>query len=178
MGNKKKELIMVPLEYANAVFPACSVKQKMIDYCKGVDEAKGLSFEYSLGLGHDFEFDLHTKNKAKYFTKHEIRISHDGIPVRVFVGYTLDSVWEKFVNFVDEIKKQKHKMTITTDLEFGQTVYFKNDPEWTPYIVTGVKASPLGVSYLVCYKGEQEEAFLIELLTEKAEKATASFKKN
>lgn len=178
MGKKQKELIMVPLEYADVVPLGCSIKQKMIDYCEGIEEAKGLSFEYN--LTHDFEVDFWNTSNARhrYLQKHEIRISHDGIPIRLFVGYTLDAVWEKFVNFVDEIKKQKHKMTITTDLEFGQTVYFKNDPEWTPYIVTGVKASTLGVSYLVCHIGEQKEAYLIELLTEKAEKVAASFKKN
>jgi hypothetical protein len=173
---KKKELMMMPPELQNVVFPSCPVKQRMIDYCESIEEAKGLSFEYH--ITHDFQVDFCNRNKTTFFQKHEIRISHDGIPVRHFSDSSLEAVWEKFVNFIESIKKQKHKMTITTDLEFGQTVYFKNDPEWTPYIVTGVKVSPLGVSYLVCYKGEEQEAFLIELLTEKAEKATASFKKN
>ena len=168
--------MMMPPELQSVVLPSCPVKQRMIDYCEGIEEAKGLTFDYH--ITHDFQVDFRNRNKTTFFQKHEIRISHDGIPFRHFSGSSLEAVWEKFVNFVDEIKKQKHKMTITTELEFGQTVYFKNDKEQVPYMVIGVQCDPQGIAYRISNCGVEKIVFSIEITTEKAEKATASFKKN
>jgi hypothetical protein len=96
---KKRELMMMP---------PCPVKQRMIDYCEGTEEAKWLSFDYN--LTHDFEVNWHYKGKIRYWQRHEIRISHDGIPVRHFSGSSLEAVWEKFVNFVEEIKTCSNKI--------------------------------------------------------------------
>lgn len=64
---------------------------------------------------------------------------------------------------------------IKIDFEIGQIVYFKNDPEQKPYIVTGGRFSPLGVSYYVCHIGDQKEAFKIELSRDKNERRPASY---
>ena len=69
-------------------------------------------------------------------------------------------------------------MTITTDLEFGQTVYFKNDKEQLPYMVIGVQCDPSGLSYRISNCGIEKVVFSIEITTEKTEKVAASFKKN
>lgn len=62
-------------------------------------------------------------------------------------------------------------MKIDTHLEFGQIVYYKNDPSQLEYIVTGFLVRPAGlIIYYISFCGNEEKAYDFEITTEKVVK--------
>jgi hypothetical protein len=58
-------------------------------------------------------------------------------------------------------------MKIETHLEFGQKVYYKNDPAQLEYLVSGFMVRPGNIIYYISFCGNEERAYDFEISTEK-----------
>jgi hypothetical protein len=59
-------------------------------------------------------------------------------------------------------------MKIETHLEFGDKVYFKNDPAQIEYMITGFLSRPGVIVYFISFCGQEEKAYDFEITTERA----------
>lgn len=58
-------------------------------------------------------------------------------------------------------------MIIDTHLDFGDIVYFRNDPDQDEHIVTGFSVRPNGIAYRVSRIGVEISAYDFEITPEK-----------